>query len=79
MTAFGLKQVSVNISVAVTVTGEYQSDVSGMVTVSAARKRAVIFFGISRWCEIRGCFMWQSSLYYFYMGVNNSTLISCVA
>lgn len=27
------------------------------------------FPGISTWCEIRGCFMWQSSLYYFYIGV----------
>jgi hypothetical protein len=43
MTAFDLEQVSMKISATVTVTVKYQSNVSVMVTVSAARKRAVIF------------------------------------
>ena len=47
MTAFDLKQVSVNILATVTVTVKYQSDVSVMVIISAARKRAVIFLGES--------------------------------
>lgn len=37
----------------------------------------LFFGGISRCCEIRGCFMWQSSLYYFYTGVNKRKHIKC--
>lgn len=45
MAAFDLKQVSVNIPATVTVAVKYQSDVSVMVTVSAARKTGSYFFG----------------------------------